>query len=182
MPQFAFLEGQPFWVIYFTLLVVILLRAPATYWLGRGLGAGVARSRVGQRLGPKLDAAKQRIDRFGVSEPSIVKKGTSRIALELPGVSDGERVRRLLRGTARLEFRTMADPAALSRAAASIGASEASPWIQPVMLRASSRWPMRFARSRSCSARIASTSARGFSENCLSRRGTSASGRLNQYW
>ncbi|GAB3717895.1 DedA family protein [Nocardiopsis nanhaiensis] len=65
MPQFAFLEGQPFWVIYFTLLVVILLRAPATYWLGRGLGAGVARSRVGQRLGPKLDAAKQRIDRFG---------------------------------------------------------------------------------------------------------------------
>ncbi|GAB3686973.1 DedA family protein [Nocardiopsis oceani] len=65
MPQFAFLEGQPFWVIYFTLLVVILLRAPATYWIGRGLGAGVARSRVGQRLGPKLDAAKQRIDRFG---------------------------------------------------------------------------------------------------------------------
>ncbi|MEU3016617.1 VTT domain-containing protein [Nocardiopsis sp. NPDC007018] len=65
MPQFAFLEGQPFWVIYCTLLVVILLRAPATYWIGRGLGAGVARSRLGRRLGPKLDAAKRRIDRYG---------------------------------------------------------------------------------------------------------------------
>lgn len=65
MPQFAFLEGQPFWVIYCTLLVVILLRAPATYWIGRGLGAGVIHSRLGERLGPKLDAAKQRIDRFG---------------------------------------------------------------------------------------------------------------------
>ncbi|MFE1170738.1 DedA family protein [Nocardiopsis sp. NPDC058789] len=65
MPQFAFLEGQPFWVIYCTLLVVILLRAPATYWIGRGLGAGVTRSRMGRRLGPKLDSAKRRIDRYG---------------------------------------------------------------------------------------------------------------------
>ena len=67
-----------------------------------------------------IEIVRQRIDRFGVSEPSIVKKGTSRISVELPGVSDGERVRRLLRGTARLEFRTMADPAALSRSLSSI--------------------------------------------------------------
>ncbi|MFL1429595.1 MULTISPECIES: DedA family protein [unclassified Nocardiopsis] len=65
MPQFAFLEGQPFWVVYFTLLVVILLRAPATYWIGRGLGAGVNRSRVGTRLGPRLDRAKNLVDRYG---------------------------------------------------------------------------------------------------------------------
>lgn len=65
MPQFSFLEGQPFWVVYATLLVVILLRAPATYWIGRGLGAGVSRSRLGRRLGPRLDAAKRRIDRYG---------------------------------------------------------------------------------------------------------------------
>lgn len=67
-----------------------------------------------------IEIVRQRIDRFGVSEPSIVKKGTSRISVELPGVADGERVRRLLRGTARLEFRTMADPAALSRSLSSI--------------------------------------------------------------
>lgn len=65
MPQFAFLEGQPFWIVYFTLLVVILLRAPATYWLGRGLGAGVQRSRIGERLGPRLDRARERIDKYG---------------------------------------------------------------------------------------------------------------------
>ncbi|MFE6305386.1 DedA family protein [Nocardiopsis sp. NPDC057823] len=65
MPQFAFLEGQPFWVVYFTLLVVILLRAPATYWIGRGLGAGVNRSRMGARLGPRLERAKNLVDRYG---------------------------------------------------------------------------------------------------------------------
>ena len=65
MPQFAFLEGQPFWVVYVTLLVVIMLRAPATHLLGRGVGAGVNRGRIGERLGPKLDAAKTRIDRYG---------------------------------------------------------------------------------------------------------------------
>lgn len=65
MPQFAFLEGQPFWVVYVTLLVVIMLRAPATHLLGRGVGAGASRGRLGERLGPKLDTAKQRIDRYG---------------------------------------------------------------------------------------------------------------------
>ena len=65
MPQFAFLEGQPFWVVYVTLLVVIMLRAPATHLLGRGVGAGVNRGRIGERLGPELDAAKTRIDRYG---------------------------------------------------------------------------------------------------------------------
>ncbi|WP_017605349.1 DedA family protein [Nocardiopsis alkaliphila] len=65
MPQFAFLEGQPFWVVYATLLVVIMLRAPATHLLGRGVGAGANRGRLGERLGPKLETAKQRIDRYG---------------------------------------------------------------------------------------------------------------------
>ncbi|MEO1077771.1 MAG: protein translocase subunit SecD, partial [Bacteroidota bacterium] len=53
---------------------------------------------------------RQRVDRFGVSEPSIQKQGESRVAVELPGVDDPQRVRDLLRGTARLEFRLMADP------------------------------------------------------------------------
>ncbi|MBB6120305.1 DedA family protein [Nocardiopsis algeriensis] len=65
MPQFAFLEGQPFWIIYFTLLFVISLRAPATYWLGRGLGAGVTRSRIGKRIGPRLTRAEDLINRYG---------------------------------------------------------------------------------------------------------------------
>ncbi len=65
MPEFDFLDGQPFWIVYFTLLGVVLCRAQATYWIGRGLGAGVTRSRMGARLGPRLDAARRRIDRYG---------------------------------------------------------------------------------------------------------------------
>jgi len=46
-----------------------------------------------------------RIDRFGVSQPNIQKIGTSgRILIELPGVKEPERVRKLLQGTAKLEF------------------------------------------------------------------------------
>ncbi|WP_017571778.1 DedA family protein [Nocardiopsis halotolerans] len=65
MPEFDFLDGQPFWIVYFTLLGVVLCRAQATYWIGRGLGAGVTRSRVGARLGPRLETARRRIDRYG---------------------------------------------------------------------------------------------------------------------
>lgn len=47
---------------------------------------------------------RQRIDRFGVTEPSIQRQGTGRIVVELPGVDDPQRVRDLLRGTAKLSF------------------------------------------------------------------------------
>ncbi|MFU8860784.1 MAG: protein translocase subunit SecD [Cyclonatronaceae bacterium] len=60
-----------------------------------------------------VEIIRNRIDRFGVTEPSIVKQGSNRIVVELPGVDDEERVRNLLRGTARLEFRTMANPSEL---------------------------------------------------------------------
>lgn len=46
-----------------------------------------------------------RIDQFGVASPNLQKvPGTGRILIELPGVRDAERVRKLLRGTAQLEF------------------------------------------------------------------------------
>ncbi len=46
-----------------------------------------------------------RINRFGVSQPNIQKLTTSdRILIELPGIKDPERVRKLLQGTAKLEF------------------------------------------------------------------------------
>lgn len=52
-----------------------------------------------------IEIIRSRVDRFGVTEPSILQQGDSRIVVELPGVDDEERVRDLLRGTARLEFR-----------------------------------------------------------------------------
>ena len=46
-----------------------------------------------------------RIDKFGVTQPNIQRLGNSgRILVELPGVKDPERVRKLLQGTANLEF------------------------------------------------------------------------------
>ena len=46
-----------------------------------------------------------RIDKFGVTSPNIQKQqGTNRILIELPGVSDQDRVRKLLQGSAKLEF------------------------------------------------------------------------------
>ncbi|WP_158995745.1 protein translocase subunit SecDF [Mucilaginibacter sp. L196] len=46
-----------------------------------------------------------RIDQFGVTSPTIqLQEGSNRILIELPGVKDEERVRKLLSGTAKLEF------------------------------------------------------------------------------
>src|SRR5688572_14722347 len=45
-----------------------------------------------------------RIDKFGVSQPNIQQLGSGRILIELPGVKEPERVRKLLQGTAKLEF------------------------------------------------------------------------------
>ncbi len=62
-----------------------------------------------EALDRAIEIIRTRVDRFGVTEPSIVKQGTDRIVVELPGVDDKERVRNLLKGTARLEFRLAAN-------------------------------------------------------------------------
>ena len=57
-----------------------------------------------------MEIIRSRVDRYGVTEPSILQQGNNRIVVELPGVDDEERVRDLLRGTARLEFRLLPEP------------------------------------------------------------------------
>lgn len=56
-----------------------------------------------------LEILQNRIDQFGVSEPSIHKQGTRRIVLELPGVQDPARARDLIGRTALLEFKLVAE-------------------------------------------------------------------------
>ena len=46
-----------------------------------------------------------RVDQFGVSEPVIQTQGTTRIIVQLPGLQDPERAKRLIGQTAQLEFR-----------------------------------------------------------------------------
>lgn len=57
-----------------------------------------------------MEIIRTRVDRYGVNEPSILKQGNNRVVVELPGVANKQRVRDLLKGTARLEFRLAARP------------------------------------------------------------------------
>lgn len=54
-----------------------------------------------------LEVIRNRVDKYGVAEPSIQKQGTNRIVVELPGVKEREEVRQLLQSTAVLEFKLL---------------------------------------------------------------------------
>jgi SecD/SecF fusion protein len=58
---------------------------------------------------------RNRIDQYGVAEPVITTQGSRKIIIELPGVSDENRVRNLLKGTAKLEFRLLREPEVMVR-------------------------------------------------------------------
>jgi SecD/SecF fusion protein len=57
-----------------------------------------------------MEIIRNRVDQYGVSEPTIQKLGGRRIIVELPGVSKESEVRQLLQGTALLEFKLLKDP------------------------------------------------------------------------
>lgn len=57
-----------------------------------------------------IEIVRNRVDQYGVSEPSIQKLGGTRIIVELPGVTKESEVRQLLQGTAMLEFKLLKDP------------------------------------------------------------------------
>ncbi len=64
---------------------------------------------VEQEVDGAMDLAfniiRTRIDKFGVSQPNVQRvQGSGRIQVELPGVDNAERVRKLLSGVAKLEF------------------------------------------------------------------------------
>jgi len=52
-----------------------------------------------------IETIRNRIDQFGVSEPSIVGQGKRRILIQLPGLKDSEQAIKLIEKTALLEFR-----------------------------------------------------------------------------
>ncbi|MDI6765404.1 MAG: protein translocase subunit SecD [Bacteroidota bacterium] len=62
-----------------------------------------------------MEIVRNRVDQYGVSEPSIQKSGARRIIVELPGVSKESEVRQLLQGTALLEFKLLIDPEIASK-------------------------------------------------------------------
>ena len=65
----------------------------------------VIRAECNDAYNRSYDILRNRIDRFGVTQPNIQKLNASdRILIELPGIKEPERVRKLLQGSAKLEF------------------------------------------------------------------------------
>ncbi|MBL7884566.1 MAG: protein translocase subunit SecDF, partial [Bacteroidia bacterium] len=63
------------------------------------------RERIEEAIATSENTLRARIDKFGVSTPNIQRLASSgRILIELPGVTDKARVRKLLQGSANLEF------------------------------------------------------------------------------
>jgi preprotein translocase subunit SecD len=56
-----------------------------------------------------LETIRNRIDQFGVAEPTIQRQGSRNIVVELPGIKDPARAIQLIGKTARLEFRLVDD-------------------------------------------------------------------------
>ena len=56
-----------------------------------------------------LEIIRNRIDQFGVLEPSIQRQGKDRIVVQLPGVTDRERAIKLVKSSAHLEFKIVSD-------------------------------------------------------------------------
>jgi len=56
-----------------------------------------------------LEIVRRRIDEIGTNEPTIIKRGNDRILVELPGLSDPNRIKKLLGKTANLTFRLVSE-------------------------------------------------------------------------
>ena len=78
--------------------------------------ASYLRDQADQAVSRAIDIVRRRINQYGVTEPSIQRQGTRRITVEMPGIENPQRIRELLRGTARLEFRLMGAPQQLADA------------------------------------------------------------------
>lgn len=63
---------------------------------------GLIRERT---LGQSIEVLRNRIDEFGVAEPSISSQGNDRVVVELPGIKEVEHAKSLIGKTAKLEFK-----------------------------------------------------------------------------
>ncbi len=63
-----------------------------------------------------LETIRNRIDQFGVSEPDIRRQGEQRILIQLPGIKDPARAKKLIGKTALLEFKLVDETNSVSQA------------------------------------------------------------------
>src|SRR5213078_1938412 len=65
-----------------------------------------------------VETIRNRVDQFGVAEPTITRQGEDRILIQLPGVQDPERAKALIGKTALLEFKLVNEGANVEQAVA----------------------------------------------------------------
>ncbi|WP_395092459.1 protein translocase subunit SecD [Vaginella massiliensis] len=85
------------------------------------------RTDIEAKVSTAYQVISSRIDQFGVVEPVIQRlgdEGDGRILVELPGVSDTDRVKKLLQSTAKLEFWQVANEPQIAGVLAGIGTSK----------------------------------------------------------
>ena len=82
---------------------------PATGRVVLALRAGEIRQLRDLAVRQVLETIRNRIDQFGVAEPSIQQQGENRILIQLPGVDDPQRAKDLIGKTALLEFKLVDD-------------------------------------------------------------------------
>jgi SecD/SecF fusion protein len=77
--------------------------------------------RAARAVEQSIEIVRRRIDETGVNEPVIARQGSNRILVQLPGVTDPDRVKRLLGQTAKMTFHLLADETAARGTAAPPG-------------------------------------------------------------
>ncbi|MBD8677698.1 protein translocase subunit SecD [Sphingomonas sp. CFBP 13720] len=79
---------------------------------------------VENAMNDATEVVRRRIDELGTREPTIIRQGSNRIVVQVPGLSDPKALKNLLGRTAKLEFKlvdTTADPAAVAQGRAPAG-------------------------------------------------------------
>ncbi len=71
-----------------------------------------------------IEVIRNRIDEFGVSEPSISAQGNDRILVQLPGIQDAAHAKELINRTARLDFRVVSSELAPDKIASLVEETE----------------------------------------------------------
>ena len=74
--------------------------------------------RMGSAIEASIETIRRRVDAFGTTEPSIQRQGRDRVLVQVPGISDVERLKRLIGETGKLEFKMVDTAADATQAAA----------------------------------------------------------------
>ncbi len=70
---------------------------------------------IDETMDRALSVLRNRVDEFGVVEPNIQKSGDDRVVVQLPGLTDPVRARRIVQRVALLEFRLLKEPSEVAR-------------------------------------------------------------------